>query len=135
VNARQRLLVIALVLGAFACAGALLLFAMNACPAPGPDRPCPGATFNRLVVIGLTVLGTLLLVTPFAFLAEFLARRRIVYRGAWGRAARRGLLLAAVVAALAGLRLGGALTVPVALFAITLAGIVEWFALHRFDAP
>jgi hypothetical protein len=135
VNARQRLLVIVLVLGALACAGGLVLFAMNACPAAGANRPCPGATFNRIVVMGLAALGTLLLVAPFAFLAEFVVRRRIVYRGAWGRAARRGLLLAAVVAALAGLRLGGALTVPVALFAITLAGIVEWFALHRFDAP
>ena len=134
-NARQRLLVIVLVLGALGCAGAVVLFAMNACPAPGPNDPCPGAIFNRIVVIGLAALGTLLLVTPFAFLAEFVVRRRIVYRRAWGRAARRGLLLAAVVVALAGLRLGGALTVPVALFTITLAAIVEWFALHRFDAP
>lgn len=134
-NARQRLIIAVLVLAALVCATALLLFAANACPATTPDRACPNASFNRVVVIALAVLGTLLLVTPFAFLAEFAARRRIVYRGTWGRAARRGLLVAAVVAALAGLRLGGALSVPVALFVATLAAIVEWFALHRFDAP
>lgn len=134
-NARQRLIVALLVLAALACVIALSLFAANACPAATPDRACPNASFNRVVVIALTVLGTLLLVTPFAFLAEFAARRRIAYRGAWGRATRRGLLVAAVIAALAGLRLGGALTVPAALLVATLAAIVEWFALHRVDAP
>jgi hypothetical protein len=74
-------------------------------------------------------------VTPFAFLAEFVARRRIVFRGAWARAARRGLLAAAVVAALAGLRLGGALSVPGALFLLTLAALAEWFAIRRVDMP
>jgi hypothetical protein len=33
-----------------------------------------------------------------------------------------------VVAALAGLRLGGALSVPTALFVLILAGVAEWFA-------
>jgi hypothetical protein len=74
-------------------------------------------------------------VMPFAFLAEFAVRRRIIYRGAWGRATRRGLLVAATIAAIAGLRLGGALSVPVALFVISLAVAVEWVALRRFDLP
>ena len=73
-----------------------------------------------------------LLVVPFAFLAEFLARRRIVYRGAWERATRRGALAGGVVAVLAGLRLAGVLSVPVGIFVIILAGVAEWFA-HRAD--
>jgi hypothetical protein len=62
-------------------------------------------------------------------------RRRIVYLGAWMRAARRGLITALAVAALAGLRLGGALTVPVAIFVAILGALVEWFAVRRFDQP
>ena len=60
-----------------------------------------------------------------------MARRRIVYRGAWSRAARRGVLAALIVAALAGLRLGGALSVPVALFVLLLAGVLEWFFVRN----
>ena len=36
-----------------------------------------------------------------------------------------------VIATLAGLRLGGALTVPIALFIVVLAGVVEWFFARR----
>ncbi len=69
--------------------------------------------------------------TPFAFLGEVMARRRIVYRGAWVRAVRRGVLVGLVVAALAGLRLGGSLSVPIAIFVIILAGVVEWYLARR----
>ncbi len=78
--------------------------------------------------VGLTVI-------PFALLAEFAVRRRILYRGAWRRATRRGVLVALAIAAIAGLRLGGALSVPVTLFVLSLAAAVEWFALRRFDLP
>ena len=88
-----------------------------------------------MVVVGLAAATAGVAVTPFALLAEFAVRRRIIYRGAWGRAARRGLLVAATVAAIAGLRLGGALSVPVALFVVSLAVAVEWVALRRFDLP
>jgi hypothetical protein len=62
-------------------------------------------------------------------------RRRIVYRGAWARAARRGALVGVVIGVLAGLRLGGALTVPAAMFVALLAGAGEWFAVRRLDLP
>jgi hypothetical protein len=58
-----------------------------------------------------------------------------VYRGAWGRAVRRGLIVGALVAALAALRLGGALSVPVLLFLLVIAALVEWFAMRRLDVP
>ena len=109
----------------------LVAFAGNACPVETEQQPCPEARAQRgdRDRPGGAAVG--LLVTPFAFLGEVVARRRIVYRGAWGRAARRGLLVGLVVAALAGLRLGGALSVPIAIFVVILAGVAEWFAARR----
>jgi hypothetical protein len=135
VSGRSRFVVAALALLAVVAAMALVVFAAAACPTDTPARPCPGAWNNRLVVIGLAATAIGLLVTPFAFLAEFAGRRRIAYRGAWGRAARRGVLAAALVGALAGLRLAGALSVPGALFLLTLGAIAEWFSIRRFDLP
>ena len=130
-----RLAVAAFVVMALGSAGVLLLILQNACATDLPSRSCPEAGFNRAVVVSLVGLTAALAVTPFAFLGEFAARRRIVYRGSWGRAMRRGLLVGLGLAALAGLRVGGALTVPAALFVLILAGLVEWFAVRRFDQP
>jgi hypothetical protein len=132
---RSRLAVAALILLAVLGAVVLIAFAGNTCPGDLPDHPCPGAGLNRAVVVTLAAASAGLAVVPFAFLAEFAVRRRIIYRGAWARASRRGLLVAASIAAIAGLRLGGALSVPVVLFVISLAGAVEWVALRRFDLP
>ena len=130
-----RLAVAAFIVLALGSALLLLLFVHGACATDLPSLPCPEAGFNRAVVVGLVGLTAALAVTPFAFLGEFAARRRIVFRGSWGRAMRRGLLVGLAAAAIAGLRVGGALTVPVALFVIFLAGLIEWFALRRFDRP
>jgi hypothetical protein len=113
----------------------LFAFAGHACPTDTPERPCPESGTNRIVVVVLAAAAAGLLVTPFAFLAAFVARRRIVFRGAWARAARRGLLSSALVAAFAGLRLGDALSVPGALFLLTLVALAEWFAIRRIDLP
>jgi hypothetical protein len=128
---RDRTAVAALILLGVLAFVLLVAFAGNACPVETDAQPCPDATRNVAVVIGLAAMGTALLVTPFAFLAEVVARRRIVYRGAWVRAARRGVLVGLVVAALAGLRLGGALTVPVAIFVVILAAAAEWLLARR----
>lgn len=130
---RNRVAVAALVLLALLCAVLLLAFAGHACPSQTPSQACPEAAVNRALAVGLASLGIALAVTPFAFLGEFAVRRRIVYRGAWSRAARRGLLAGCVLAALAGLRLGGALSVPAALFVVSLLAAVEWTAVRRFD--
>lgn len=132
---RSRVVVAALVLLAVLGAVVLVAFAGNACPTDLPGRPCPGAGTNRAVVVALAAVTAGLAVVPFALLAEFAVRRRIIYRGAWGRAARRGALVAVVVATIAGLRLGDALSVPVALFVASLAAALEWVALRRFDLP
>ena len=132
---RTRLAVAALALLAVLVVAILIGFASVACPSDRPDQPCPGAGTNRVLVIGLAALAVGLLVVPFALLSEFVIRGRILYRGAWARAIRRGLLAGGAVAALGGLRLGGALTVPVALFVLLLAGAIEWLAIRRFDSP
>lgn len=131
----DRIGVAALVLFAVLAGVVLVAFAGNACPTATASEPCPGAGANRVIVVGLASVGAALLVTPFAFLAEFIGRRRIAYRGAWSRAGRRGIVAGLALASLAGLRLGGALTVPVAIFVVVLAVLVEWLAARRFDGP
>jgi hypothetical protein len=126
-SGRHRTIVAGLILLGILAAMLLVLFAANTCPVETPVQPCPGAARNLVLAIGLAATTVALLIAPFAFLGEVVARRRIVYRGAWGRAARRGVLAGLVVATLAGLRLGGTLSVPVALFVVLLAGVIEWF--------
>ena len=135
VTGRHRTVVAGLALLAILAVLVLVVFAGNACPSQTASNPCPQAGMNRIVVVGLAALAVTLTITPFAFLAEFVIRRRIAYRGGWFRAARRGVLSGAVVAALAALRIGGALNVPVAIFVVLLAALVEWFAARRFDGP
>ena len=129
-SGRYRTIVAALILLGILALVLLVAFAGSACPVETEQQPCPDATRNLVVGIGLSAAAVGLLVTPFAFLGEFVARHRIVYRGAWARAARRGLLVGLVIAILAGLRLAGALNVPTALFVLILAGVGEWFAIR-----
>jgi hypothetical protein len=127
----HRVTVLALILAAVLVGMLLVVFASNACPVDTIAQPCPGAPRNIVLVIILAAFAVALTVTPFAFLGEVVARRRIVYRGAWGRAARRGVLAGLVIATLAGLRLGGALSVPIAIFILILAAAAEWLAARR----
>lgn len=128
---RHRLWVLGLVgLGLLAGVG-LVVFAANACPVELPGQPCRDAQRNVVIVVVLAAASVALLVTPFAFLAEIAVQRQIVYRGAWWRAGRRGALAGLLVATLAGLRLGGALTVPAVIFVGVLAILVERFLTSR----
>ena len=131
----SRLTVIGLLLAAIVVAAALLVFVNASCATDQPGSPCPEAGFNRAAVVAMVGAAVALLIAAFAFLAEFAARRRIEYRGSWGRALRRGLLAGLVVAALAGLRVGEALSVASALFVVIIAALVEWSAVRRFDLP
>ena len=130
-NGRHRAVVVGLILAGVLGAVVLVAFAASNCPVETALQPCPDAPRNVVLVVILAAATAALVVTPFAFLGEVLAQRRIVYRGAWGRAARRGTLAGLVVAALAGLRLGGALSVPIGIFIVVLAGVVEWLAARR----
>ena len=127
-SGRHRTIVAALFLLGVLALVLLVAFAGNACPVETELQPCPDATRNLVVGIGLAATAVGLLVAPFAFLGEFVTRRRIVYRGAWARASRRGLLAGLLVATVAGLRLAGVLNVPTGLFVLILAGVAEWFA-------
>jgi hypothetical protein len=131
VSGRHRLIVAALILLGILSVILLVAVAGRACPSETPAQPCPDAGRNRAVVVALASSSVALLVTPFAFLGELVARRRIVYRGAWLRAARRGIVAGLVVATLAGLRLGGALSVPIGIFVVILGAVVEWFFARR----
>lgn len=130
-SGRHRTAVAALLLLGALTLLALLGWVSTACPVETDAQPCPDATRNLAIGVALASLGVAVLVVPFAFLGEFVARRRIVYRGAWWRAGRRGVIVGLVVAALAGLRLADALSVPVSLFTIVLGGVVEWFLARR----
>jgi hypothetical protein len=131
VSGRHRLAVAGLILLGILALVVLVGVAGRTCPVETDAQPCADAARNRAVVVALASSGAALLVTPFAFLGEIVARRRIVYRGAWSRAARRGILVGLVLAALAGLRLGGTLSVPIVIFVIILAGVIEWFLARR----
>ncbi len=130
-SGQHRLAVAALLLLGVLAAVVLVAVAARACPVETVIQPCPDAARNRAIVVGLASTSAALLITPFAFLGELMARRRIVYRGAWSRAARRGILVGLALAAVAGLQLGGALSVPIAIFVIILAGVIEWFFARR----
>ena len=130
-SAQHRLWVLGLVgLGLLAGLG-VVTFAANACPVALPGQPCADAQRNVVIVVILAAASVALLVTPFAFLAEIVVQRRIVYHGAWWRAGRRGALAGLLLATLAGLRLGAALTVPAAIFIVVLAVVVERFLTRR----
>ena len=130
-SARHRLTVAVLILVGIFSVIVLVAIAGRACPVQTEAQPCADAARNRAMVVAMAAVSTALLITPFAFLGEVMARRRIVYRGAWTRAARRGVLTGLVLAAIAGLRLGGVLSVPIAIFVIILAAVVEWFLVRR----
>lgn len=132
---RHRIVIVLLVLLAVLSGVVLVAAATRLCPGELPGQPCQTGALNRAVVVGLAALTVALAVVPFAFLGELVARRRIVYRGAWWRAARRGVLAGLVIAALAGLRLGGALTPPVAIFVVAVGAGFEWFAARHVDLP
>ena len=125
-SGRDRTVVAGLILAGIFAAIVLVTFAGNACPVDTAAHPCPDAARNVAIGVALAAVSVALLVVPFAYLAEAVARRGMVYRGAWARASRRGILAALTVAALAGLRLGGVLSVPIGLFVLVLAGIAEW---------
>ena len=131
----SRIAALALVAGSVACVLLLILAAANLCPRELPGQQCAEAGRNRAIVILLAAGAAGLAVAPLAFLAEVARRRGVVFRGAWLRAARRGLLVAAVIGALGGLRLAGALSVPGTIFILLLAAVFEWFARRMLDRP
>jgi hypothetical protein len=76
---------------------------------------------------GALLLGTAVALTlaPLLWLAVFVRNRRIAYRGDWWRAARRAALVGLVVVLFVVLRGQDALSLPIALFVVAMAALVE----------
>jgi hypothetical protein len=80
-----------------------------------------------VLLAGALLLGaaTALTVMPVLWLIGFGRAHRIAYRGDWSRAARRALLVGLVVAIFVFLRGQAALSLPLALFVVAMAVLVE----------
>jgi hypothetical protein len=77
--------------------------------------------------LGAALIGVAsgLSATPLFWLLAFALRRRIAYRGAWGRALRRGTWIGVLVGVFVVMRLQGLFQVPIALFLAALALVAE----------
>lgn len=81
------------------------------------------------LTLGAALTGTL---TPLLWLVGFALQGRIAYRGDWWRAARRAALVGLIVAIFIVLRGEEALNLPLALFVVAMAVLVELtLSLHR----
>jgi hypothetical protein len=135
VTARDRVLVAVLVLAGVAAVVGVVALAANLCPGPTATDPCADAARNRGLVVGTAAVAVALVMTAIAFVADYATHDRIVYRGAWPRALRRGLLAGTTLAAVAGLRLVEALTIFSAAVVVAVVVAIEWFASRRLDGP
>lgn len=87
-----------------------------------------------VVLTGAVLMGgaTGLTAWPLFWLGGFMRQRRGEEAGDWGRAGRRALIVALTVTVLIMLRGQSTLTLPLALFVVTLAILVELaFSLRR----
>jgi hypothetical protein len=77
--------------------------------------------------LGAVLMGTVagLTATPMFWLTAFALRRRIAYRGAWTRAARRGTWVGVLVGVFVVMRLTGLFQPPIALFLAALVLVAE----------
>lgn len=117
VNRGDRLANLALfVFAATAWAAVVFLF-VNHSPNESASALLAGA-----LLLGAAVALTL---APLLWLWSFVRAKRIAFRGAWWRAARRALLAGLVVALFVMMRGQGALSVPLALFVVAMAVLVE----------
>lgn len=111
--------VVNLVLFAFAATAwaALGFLFVNHYPSEGPPA----------VLAGALLLGGALALTlaPLFWLASFVRSNRIAYRGDWWRAARRAGLAGLVATLFVLMRGQGAFSVPLALFVVAMAVLVE----------
>ena len=108
-------------LALFAFAGsawaALGYLFVNHYPSEGPPALLAGA-----LLLGGAVALTL---APLFWLAKFVRSNRIAYRGDWWRATRRAALAGLVATLFVLMRGQGAFSVPLALFIVAMAVLVE----------
>jgi len=82
---------------------------------------------GQALMLGALLLGlaTGATVAPLLWLVSFVRHRRIAYRGDWWRAVRRAALVGFVIILFVLLRGQDALSLPLALFIVALAVLVE----------
>ena len=85
-------------------------------------RADAAALLAGALTLGAAVAGTL---APVLWLVGFALQGRIAYRGDWWRAARRAALVGLIVAIFVVLRGEQALNLPLALFVVAMAVLVE----------
>ncbi len=90
---------------------------VNHYPSEGPPALLAGA-----LLLGGALALTL---APLFWLARFVRSNRIAYRGDWWRAARRAALTGLVVTLFVLMRGQGEFSVPLALFVVAMAVLVE----------
>ncbi len=117
VNRGDRVANLALFAFAATAWAALGLLFVNHFPSEGPPA----------VLAGALLLGAALALTlaPLLWLAQFVRSKRIAYRGDWWRAARRAGLAGLVATLFVLMRGQGAFSVPLALFIVAMAVLVE----------
>jgi hypothetical protein len=113
---RDRLLNLLLLAAGATCWGLLVWLFVSRSPRDDPEAQVLGAVLLGLA-LGLT--GASLF-----WLAAF-GRRRIAYRGSWGRAARRATWIGGAGALFVLLRGQDAFSLPLALFVVALIALVE----------
>jgi len=117
VNRGDRVANLALFAFAATAWAALGFLFVNHFPSEGPPA----------VLAGALLLGAALALTlaPLLWLAQFVRSKRIAYRGDWWRAARRAGLAGLVATLFVLMRGQGAFSVPLALFIVAMAVLVE----------
>jgi hypothetical protein len=117
VNRADRLTNLVLLTGALATWAVVALILVTFDPRADAAVLLAGA-----LTLGAAIAGTL---APLLWLIGFALQGRIAYRGDWWRAARRAALVGLIVAIFVLLRGEGALNLPLALFVVAMAVLVE----------
>jgi hypothetical protein len=117
VNRADRLTNVGLLTVALAAWVAVALIMVTFDPRANASALLAGA-----LTLGAALTGTL---TPLLWLVGFALQGRIAYRGDWWRAARRAALVGLIVAIFIVLRGEQALNLPLALFVVAMAVLVE----------
>lgn len=116
-NRRDRVLNVALfALSALAWAGVGYVFTTYL------PTESAGALLGGALLLGSAIALTF---APLLWLVSFARARQIAYRGAWWRALRRASLVGLVVVMFVLMRGQGAFSVPLALFVVVMAVLVE----------
>lgn len=116
-SSADRLLNLGLFIGAAAAWSALAYLFLNFYPSESAASLLAGA-----ILLGAAIACT---VAPLFWIASFVRSNRIAYRGSWWRAGRRAALCGLVAALFVLMRGQDVFSIPLALFVLAMAVLVE----------